>query len=79
LGNKLGSQCFSGGFGTQDGPNIPLPIDLGAAKDVYFVTFNSSTGEYEFMPLSTLPLNNVAVYLAFVLILGFVFFRPMKI
>lgn len=70
-----GADNFPSGFGYQNGPNIPIPIDLGADKDIYFVTFNSSTGEYSFMPLNTLPLNNFAVYLGLVMIIGFVFFR----
>lgn len=38
-----GSTDFPSGVGTQDGPNIP--VDLGGE---YYVTFNKSTGEYNF-------------------------------
>jgi hypothetical protein len=47
-----GNPAFPSGVGTQDGPNIKVPIDTtsgGALRTDYFVTFNSATGAYNFV------------------------------
>lgn len=46
-----GDPAFPSGTGTQDGPNILVPIDTtgGNLRTDYFVTFNSATGEYNFV------------------------------
>ncbi len=51
-----GSADFPAGIGHQDGPNIPVPIDLEAEKTVYQVIFNCSTGEYSFSPCGPISL-----------------------
>lgn len=48
-----GGSTFPSGTGTQDGPNIKVPIDTSNAGGLttdYLVTFNCSTGEYNFQP-----------------------------
>jgi len=47
-----GAADFPTGIGTQDGANIPVPIDTAANTTDYYVTFNCSTGEYSFMTAS---------------------------
>jgi hypothetical protein len=44
-----GGSTFPAGVGTQDGPDISVPIDTNGFIDDYFVTFNSSTGDYLFV------------------------------
>ena len=42
-----GAPDFPHGFGYQDGPNIPLPIDIQDGT-TYAVVFNCASGEYYF-------------------------------
>ncbi len=44
-----GATEFPMGTGVQNGANIPVIIDTNAASTEYFVTFNSSTGAYNFI------------------------------
>jgi hypothetical protein len=47
-----GGPTFPSGIGVQNGPNIKVPIDTtggGGKKTDYYVTFNSSTGAYNFV------------------------------
>lgn len=47
-GMNWGSDQFPSGTAVADGPNIPVPLDdMGLTTD-YYVTFNCSTGEYNF-------------------------------
>jgi hypothetical protein len=47
-----GADSFPTGTGTQNGDNIPVPLDTAAATTNYYVTFDCSTGEYSFMSTS---------------------------
>jgi hypothetical protein len=47
-----GAESFPMGIGVLNGPNIPVPIDTNAVSTDYFVTFNCSTGEYNFANVS---------------------------
>lgn len=47
-----GAHSFPSGVGTQDGANIPIPIDTTAMADDYFVKFNCNTGAYDFIHTS---------------------------
>lgn len=74
------ANTFPTGFGYQDGPNIPVPIDLNAAEDIYYVSFDTSTGEYSFSKYPTpVPISTSGVYLGIMLIIGFLVFRFRKV
>jgi hypothetical protein len=47
-----GSLEFPSGTGTQDGPNIPVPLNTSFETTVYQVTFNCRTGAYTFQDIS---------------------------
>lgn len=47
-----GSTNFPSGTGINDGPNIPVPLNPNFTTTVYFVTFNCTTGEYNFTDVS---------------------------
>jgi hypothetical protein len=51
-GINWGGTTFPSGVGTQNGSNIKVPIDTtggGGKRTDYYVTFNSNTGEYNFV------------------------------
>jgi len=56
-----GAESFPMGIGVQDGPNIPVPIDTNAVSTDYFVTFNCSTGEYNFANVSVTAVRAYAM------------------
>jgi uncharacterized protein (TIGR02145 family) len=47
-----GAVDFPSGTGTQGGPNIPVPLDDIFDTTIYYLTFNCSTGDYDFENLS---------------------------
>ncbi len=63
-----GAVDFPHGFGYQDGPNIPVSIDLEDGS-AYLVGFNCSTGEYTFSPYKEVPVAGWAIALSASLIL----------
>ncbi len=56
-----GADTFPGGIGTQNGPNIPVPIDTAANITDYYVTFNCATGEYYFASASVTAVRAYAM------------------
>lgn len=53
-GTNWGSTEFPTGTGTQNGPNIPVPLDGTGLTTDYLVSFNCGTGAYTFTPTSGL-------------------------
>jgi hypothetical protein len=51
-GVNWGGADFPTGTGTQDGPNIKVPLDSVGITTDYKVTFNCATGEYSFVATS---------------------------
>ncbi|MFK5855622.1 MAG: hypothetical protein QM503_05790, partial [Bacteroidota bacterium] len=47
-GTNWGGAGWPSGIGEQDGPNIKVPLDDAGTTTDYFVTFNCSTGAYDF-------------------------------
>lgn len=70
-----GAPGFPSDFGYQDGPNIPIAVNMDGSSDTYFVTFNCSTGEYSFVPYSQVPISDWAIYLGILLMVTFVIIR----
>ncbi len=51
-GTNWGGDAFPSGTGTQDGPNIQVPLDDEGLTTDYAVSFNCATGEYNFVHTS---------------------------
>ena len=51
-GTNWGGAGFPSGTGVQDGPNIKVPLTAEGTTTDYAVTFNCSTGEYNFLATS---------------------------
>lgn len=74
-----GATGFPSGIGVQDGPNIPVPINLNVPNEKYGITFNCETGEYTFVYLRFIPVSNWALYLGIFLIVTFAVIRFRRI
>ncbi len=68
-----GSPDFPTGTGTQNGANIPVVVEPEGTT-IYQVTFNCSTGEYQFWQ-HTIPLADWAVGIGVFLIIAFTAIR----
>lgn len=74
-----GAPDFPSGFGYQDGPNILIPVNADGSGTTYFITFNCSTGEFNFEAINPIPVSNRALYLVIILIAAFLVLRFVKL